>query len=285
MKKIGIIGRGFVGRAVENSFSYLPELKTKLFIYDKNPSLSLNTLRETVNESEIIFLSIPTPSNKDGSLNIDSLNHLFNEISLCMENDGIILLRSTILPGTSKTFKKKFPNLNIVFNPEFLTEENANKDFANQSRIVLGGDDKLTNKVSKFYQWRFGRNIPILRTSFETAEFIKYMSNCFLATKVSFMNEMKNIADVSNVDWKKAVEGFVLDPRIGSSHTKVPGPDKKVGFGGSCLPKDMQAFISFATQLGISPNVLVGAWETNLKLRPKKDWEKLVGRAVVEKIK
>ena len=106
------------------------------------------------------------------------------------------------------------------------------------------------------------------------------MNNCFLATKVSFMNEMKIIADKTDVNWEQAVKAFNLDPRMGNSHFDVPGHDGKIGFGGSCLPKDIQALIYFASTLKIDSRVLKAVWKTNLSLRPEKDWEKLKGRAV-----
>ena len=96
------------------------------------------------------------------------------------------------------------------------------------------------------------------------------------------MNEMYQIAESCGVDWEMAVDGFIRDGRIGHSHLAVPGPDGKCGFGGSCFPKDIQAMINFAKKSGISPNVLKGAWETNLDVRPERDWEELKGRAIVE---
>ena len=125
--------------------------------------------------------------------------------------------------------------------------------------------------------------IPIIKTNTQTAELIKYMNNCFLATKVSFMNEMRLVADKCNVDWEMAIEGFIRDQRIGQSHLDVPGHDGKMGFGGSCFPKDIQAMISFGKTLNLDLSTLEGAWKTNLKVRPEKDWEKLEGRAVVRK--
>ena len=106
------------------------------------------------------------------------------------------------------------------------------------------------------------------------------MNNCFFATKVSFMNEMKLIADKSNVVWDLAVDGFVRDGRIGQSHLAVPGPDGNRGFVGSCFPKDIQAMINFGKNLDVDMNTLLGAWATNLQVRPEKDWENLKGRAV-----
>mgnify|MGYP001391738046 CR=1 FL=1 len=279
---IGIIGKGFVGSAVEHGFSCNSKFKTTIKIYDKNPALSTHSLDETINQSEIIFLSVPTPANIDGSINIQIIESVLYEINEYIKNDSIILLRSTVIPGSTQFFSEKFPKLNLVFNPEFLTEKNANNDFINQSRIILGGEKKLTNKVAKLYNWRFQNSVPIIQTNFETAELIKYMNNCFLATKVSFMNEMKMIASKTNVNWDKAVEGFIGDPRVGASHVNVPGNDGKLGFSGSCFPKDLQAIIHFAQSIDVDMKVLKGAWETNLKVRPEKDWESLKGRAIAE---
>jgi UDPglucose 6-dehydrogenase len=97
------------------------------------------------------------------------------------------------------------------------------------------------------------------------------------------MNEMKMIAEKTDVEWDKALEGFIADPRVGNSHIDVPGHDGSLGFGGSCFPKDIQAIIHFSKTINVDTNVLEAAWETNLKVRPEKDWEKLKGRAVVKK--
>lgn len=281
--RIGIIGKGFVGSAVAHGFSHQTSYGASIKIYDVNPERSQNSLEETVNESDFIFLSVPTPSDAKGNMDLSIVENALNEISIVNKNkSNIVLLRSTVVPGTTKIFQDKFPNIRFVFNPEFLTERSAAFDFINQTRVILGGDSKYTSQVKKLYQDRFGSFLPVIETNFQTAELIKYMNNLFFATKVSFLNEMKLLADKINVDWDKAVEGFVLDGRIGHSHLSVPGPDGRFGFGGSCFPKDIQALISFAKEYDINMNVLEGAWETNLKVRPEKDWEKLKGRAVSE---
>ena len=285
MKRIGIVGRGFVGSAVEFGFSAQTGCDAIVKIYDKDPSKSINTLGDTVNESEFIFLSVPTPSNEDGSINIDILDKALEDISrLNKQKDNIILIRSTVTPGTTRSLQNKYSNLNIVFNPEFLTERSAKFDFINQSRFILGGENKYTTRVGDLMKWRFGTSTPVIHTDYETAELIKYMNNCFFATKVSFLNEMKIIADKCNADWSTAIEGFVRDGRIGHSHLSVPGPDGKYGFGGSCFPKDIQALISFSKDLNLNLPTLQGAWGTNLIVRPEKDWEKLEGRAIVKKL-
>mgnify|MGYP003649556585 CR=1 FL=1 len=284
MKKIGIVGRGFVGSAVEFGFSAQTGCDAELRVYDKDPLKSTHTLEETVNKSDFIFLSVPTPSNPDGSMHLGILESALKDIQDVNKRKGnIILIRSTILPGTTNKLAKKFTKLNIVFNPEFLTERSAKFDFINQSRFIIGGRNRNTSRVAELFKWRFGDSIPCIETNFETAEMIKYMNNCFFATKVSFMNEMKLVSDKCGVDWETAVEGFVRDGRIGHTHLNVPGPDSKPGFGGSCFPKDMQAMITFGEDLGMDLNTLQGAWETNCEVRPERDWEKLEGRAIVKK--
>ena len=280
--KIGIVGRGFVGSAVEFGFSPNVGCDADVRVHDKDPNKSLHSLEETVNQSDFIFVSVPTPANADGSINLDVVYQAFDDIArVNNRKDNVILLRSTVVPGTTRKISELNPNLNIVFNPEFLTERAAKFDFINQARFILGGDSKNTKMVADLYRWRFGKTTPIIETNFETSEIIKYMNNCYLATKVSFLNEMYKIGEKAGVDWDMAIEGFVRDGRVGHSHMRVPGPDGRFGFGGSCFPKDIQAMINYAESLGVNPTTLKGAWETNLIVRPEQDWKKLEGRAVV----
>ena len=220
---IGVIGKGFVGSAVEYGFTNLKKNKFNVRIFDTKTELCTNSFEDTVNFSDIIFISVPTPSNLDGSINLDIVDKLLQDIEIIYNGQAIILLRSTVVPGTTADFQKKYSKLKIVFNPEFLTEANANEDFVNQDRIILGGQSENVNYVEKFYQTRFGSSIPIIKTNYQTAEMIKYMNNCFLAAKVSFMNEMKQLSEKSEVDWTQAVNGFLMDSRIGKSHYSVLG--------------------------------------------------------------
>ena len=286
-QKIGIVGNGFVGGAVKFGFSAQVGCDTEVRVYDINPNKSTHTLEETVNKSDFIFLSVPTPSNKDGSINIDILDSALNDINEVSKRDNTILIRSTVIPGTTRKLQTKYDQLNLLFNPEFLTERSANFDFINQSRFIIGSSEQTlsqlcSEKFTDLIKDRFGDCVAVLETNYETAEMIKYMNNCFFATKVSFMNEMYQIAEKSNVDWGDAVSGFVSDGRIGHSHLNVPGPDGKFGFGGSCFPKDIQAMIDYAENVGVEPTLLYGAWEKNLQVRPEQDWKKLKGRAVVD---
>ena len=280
---IGVVGKGFVGSAVQNGFSPNTGCDVEMRVYDKDPARSLHTLDETVNKSDFIFISVPTPARPDGHIDLTILNDAINDINKISTNrETIFLVRSTIIPGTTSDIQYEFPNLRIVFNPEFLTERSANFDFINQTRFILGGDKENTNKVADLFRWRFGKSISILETNYETAELIKYMNNTFFATKISFLNDMKLLADKCGAIWEHTVEGFVRDGRIGHSHMNVPGHDGKLGFGGSCFPKDIQALIKYGDEIGVDMGVLKSVWETNLKVRPEKDWEQLKGRAVID---
>ena len=219
---------------------------------------------------------------KGGSISLKYINQVFKEINgVNRRSDNVIILKSTVVPGTTEKLQEKFPNLNIVFNPEFLTERSARLDFINQTRIVLGGDKLHTSKVATLFDDRF-KYCHIIQTDYKTAEIIKYFSNIFFAVKVSFANEMKLMCDMIGADWDTALEGFVADGRVGDSHLNVPGPDGKNGFGGSCFPKDISAFMSFAKSVGVGVNTIKGAWKTNLEVRPEKDWENLLGRAITD---
>jgi len=280
MKRIGIIGNGFVGNSIAFGFSPTHEIR----IHDKDPKRNLNTMEEVL-ECDYIFVAVPTPMNEDGSISLDIVFKALSEVyNKNKRTDNIIILKSTMLPGTTDMFIEQFPTLNIVFNPEFLTERTAKLDFLTQARIILGGAKRLTKRVSKLFEERF-MHTHIIETDTTTAEMIKYMNNVFFASKVSLMNEMKQVCDAVGADWNLALKGFAADQRIGDSHLDVPGPDGKLGFGGSCFPKDINAFISMADELGIKVPTIEGAWQTNLNVRPEQDWNKLEGRAVVKKTK
>ena len=281
-QSIGIIGKGFVGTAVQYGFSPNVGCDAEVRVFDIVPSKSTHTLDQVVNESDIIFISVPTPSFADGEIDLKLLDRCLEDIYKVSkdDNEAVFLIRSTVVPGTTEKLQQKFKNLNLVFNPEFLTERSANFDFINQSRVILGGLSKNTNKVASLYRWRFGNSITIIETNYQTAELIKYVTNTFFATKVSFMNDMRLLSDKVDADWDTVIDGFVSDGRVGHSHLNVPGHDGKYGFGGSCFPKDIQAIIHFSNSLDLDMSVLKGAWKTNLKVRPEKDWEKLKGRAI-----
>ena len=275
--KVGIIGNGFVGEAQAFAFSPTNEIR----IYDTDELKSTNSVVE-VHQCDVVFVCVPTPMNEDGSQNIDYVEDVFESAIKYNDPDKhpVYVLKSTVIPGTTQKLINNFPDLNIIFSPEFLTERTAKLDMLTQARIIFGGDETNCNIVLKLYENRF-KNRNYIITDSTTAEFVKYMNNTFFATKVSVMNEFYRLAKVIGVEWEMALHGFVSDHRIGDSHLDVPGPDGKLGFGGTCFPKDINAFIDYADSLNVDMNVLKAAWKTNLEVRPEQDWKGLKGRAVV----
>lgn len=270
--KVGVIGNGFVGEAQAFAFS----LSNEVLVYDIDPTKSLNTLEE-VHTADFIFVCVPTPMRQDGTQDTSYIEEVFKYA----KSGPIYIIKSTVKPGSTKGLQIIYPDLNIIFSPEFLTERIAKLDMMMQARIIFGGKRELTNKVQKLYEGRF-KNRHFIHTDTNTAEFIKYMNNCFFATKVSLLNEYYRLANKINVDWDTAMHGFAADGRVGDSHMQVPGPDGKLGFGGACFPKDINAFIQLGKENNIDMNVLEAAWKTNLAVRPEADWTKLKGRAVSE---
>ncbi len=273
--KVGIIGNGFVGEAQSFAFSPISNVK----IYDKNPLKSTHSSKE-VNQCDIVFVCVPTPMNSNGSQNLEYINEVFEAAT----EVTIYVIKSTILPGTTDKLQKKYPNLKIIFSPEFLTERTAKLDTITQSRVIFGGNIMYTKEVENLYKQRF-MNRHFIHTDTITSELIKYMNNTFFATKVSIMNEFKKLSDIVGADWETALHGFAADGRVGDSHLHVPGPDGKLGYGGTCFPKDVNALLTLAKDCGINLNTIEGGWKTNLEVRPEMDWEELKGRAVVDEIK
>lgn len=275
MYNIGIIGNGFVGSAISSGFGLHAEIR----IYDKNPNKSTHSLSKVVNLSDFIFVSVPTPMNKEknGVMDTRIIDSVFDEVVKRNERtDNIFIVKSTVIPGTMEGLIERYPQLNIIHSPEFLTERSARLDFINASRIILGGEEELTGEVEKLFRERFPF-VKIIQTDVGTAQFIKYMANCFFATKVSFMNEMRQAADQLNVDWNQVMNGFVSDGRIGNSHLDVPGHDGSLGFGGKCFPKDLNAFINLFESIEIDPTVMRAVWDKNLEVRKNHDWEEIEG--------
>jgi len=279
--KIGILGQGYVGSAMKVGFESLyPNLDT----YDKYhiKKSTVSSLHELVENSDVIFICLPTPMKKNGECDISIVDNEIKKINLLCENKRrVIVIKSTVPPGTTHKMDNDYKNVSIVFNPEFLTELNFIEDFKSQNRIILGGSKEAVNIVEKIYNKIFP-NVPIIKTESQTAEMVKYLTNIFLATKVAFANEMKIACDAIGVDYKKVIEYSLHDHRLGQSHWDVPGPDGKLGFGGSCFPKDINALIHFFDRHGLDNKLLKSVWETNLKVRPERDWEKLKGRAIVD---
>ena len=274
MGKIGVIGQGYVGTAIKLGFQDHYDVLT----YDKF-DLGKSThskISDLVAEAKVIFVCVPTPMRKDGTCYTGIVEEVISEINETA-NDHIVVIKSTVPPGTTDKFNHEFSNVTVIFNPEFLTEENFLDDFKNQNRIILGGSRKGTNKLRQIYSKVFPK-ATIVKTGDKHAEMVKYFTNCFLATKVSFANEMYSICEQIGIDYDKVVEYAIYDERLGKSHWAVPGPDGDFGFGGHCFPKDLSAIINEFDTYGLLESVE----DVNNQVRENRDWEHMVGRAVLE---
>ena len=273
---IGIIGQGFVGNAVYQKFKNHYDIKT----FDIKGRIHCNSDEQETLNNEIIFICLPTPMNEDESCHIDIVESAIKRV---VDNgvSKIVVIKSTIPPGTVEKWNKKFSSIDIVFNPEFLTEANAVKDYENQTRIILGGPRKSTTKLKPIFSKVFPK-ATIVKTNSTYAEMVKYVTNSFLATKVSFANEMYQICEGLNIDYDKVIEYAIYDERLGKSHWAVPGPDGDFGYGGHCFPKDVKALISVAHDLNVQPRILTASDCKNNDVRTNRDWERMNGRAIIK---
>jgi UDPglucose 6-dehydrogenase len=232
VNKLSILGCGFVGKGVYHGFSPYFDIK----IYDKYIK-GYDTLEDTVNHSEILFICVPTPYKPNYEQDLSCIYDVVNSIQKITSESKIVIIKSTIVPGTTRKLQNEFPNLRFVFNPEFLTERTFVNDFLNQTRIILGGkdsNDETLKIVEETYKIRF-KYTPVLKVKFEEAELVKYMCNCYFATKVVFLNQIYKICENIGIEYETVRQLFVGDQRITDSHTKVPGFDQKMGVGGKCV--------------------------------------------------
>lgn len=316
-KIIGVIGQGFVGGALTQVMSRYYDV----WVYDiagkvapggivpniNKPVGRIDSVAELVQVCEgndrftgVFFVCLPTPMKKTGECDVSIVQGVLDEMAaipgfvehrehLKEEHRGtmsrVAVVKSTVPPGTVAMWNERYAGtaLRVVFNPEFLTEANAVRDFETQDRIILGGPRPFTGQVKRVFEVAFD-GVDIITTSSTIAETVKYLTNCFLATKVAFANEMKQVCDKVDADYDKVIEYAKYDKRLGTSHWSVPGPDGALGFGGHCFPKDLNALIHVATAAGVETPVLQGVWKKNLEVRSSsdRDWERMKGRAVVD---
>jgi UDPglucose 6-dehydrogenase len=279
MEKIGVIGQGFVGSAVREGMKNCYDVRT----YDINGNCnepSLKSLIENVNE---LFLCLPTPMRKNGECDLSIVRECLKDISIIstylLKDPILVIIKSTIPPGTTEQLNKEFTALNIAFNPEFLTEANAVEDYKNQNRIIVGADRPYSSRVKQIFAKAFPK-VPIIKTSSTIAETIKYVTNTFLSMKVSYANEIYQLCNALEIDYDKVIEYARYDDRLGNSHWSVPGPDGDLGFGGHCFPKDIAALQYVMKTLNVDSTMLDSTIIKNEMVRTDKDWEKQVGRAV-----
>lgn len=276
--KIGLIGNGFVGNAI------LENLKKEysFCVYDKDKDKS-NTkdIEEVCQKAKIVFVALPTPMLKSGKCDLSILFGVITEIAL-RYNDNIIIIKSTIPPGTCERLKEIHPNLRIVFSPEFLTEANSVNDFRNCNRVIFGGEKTDVDECVEVFSSVFPDKV-CLTTGLRTAEMVKYFINTFLAVKVSFANEIKEMCDTIDINYNEVKRLALYDKRIGGSHLAVPGPDGSRGFGGTCFPKDLSAMIQHYLEHNLDPIILQATWDKNSNIRENKDWLTKIGRSISEK--
>ena len=270
---IGIIGQGFVGNAVYQKFKKYYSINT----YDLDSSKCNSSEQETF-DNKIVFVCLPTPMDEVGRCNTSIVE---GAVKRCFEfgKTKIVVIKSTVSPGTTEKLNQKYPSLQILFNPEFLTERNAVKDYDNQNRIILGGPRPATTELKQIFSKAFPK-AHIIKTDSTHAEMVKYLTNTFLSVKVSFANEIYEICNRLDIDYDKVVEYATYDERLGKSHWNVPGHDGDFGFGGHCFPKDLSALLHVAREEGSIHNVLEATQKTNDTVRKNRDWENMKGRAV-----
>ncbi|AKM83180.1 hypothetical protein A2422_00525 [Candidatus Woesebacteria bacterium RIFOXYC1_FULL_31_51] len=270
--KIGIIGWGFVGEATGVGFS--KNKQNKIFWFDKFKE-SPNTFDEVIENSEYIFICVPTPMFRDYSgMDISIVKGVVETIaSKVINTSKVIIIKSTVLPGTTFEFAKKYPNVNFAMNPEFLTQNKAKEDFLNPARTVVGVTKKeVGERIKKLYSSILPKDQPYFITDLVSAELIKYMSNVTLASKVLLANEFYELANKIGANYEEVYKAVEADPRIGK-HLRVPGPDGDLGFGGACFPKDTLGLLSFAKNNKVDMSALDAIWKKNLKIRKVRDWE------------
>lgn len=256
--KIGIIGNGFVGNAIYQNFKDKEVTK----VYDVRVHRSHNTLDDTI-DSDIVFVCLPTPMQEDGQCDLSYVLEFFRNVK---QTNALFVIKSTVPIGTTDKICEKRPDLRVVHNPEFLTAVNAVEDFKNTDRHIIGGKQEwcidLKNLFIKYYP-----NTPIQITTSKESETIKYFCNSFLASKVAFFNNLFEICQKFDMNFDSVKNGVVSDKRIGPAHTKVPGPDGLMGFGGYCFPKDINALINTLKENGVDDSLFSTVWAYNQRIR------------------
>jgi len=244
--KVGIMGMGFVGTAMKQ----ILESKHEVFCYDpaKEEYNDATNLRHT----ELIFICVGTPMKENSTVNMDYINSALTTIKM-LQIKSPIFIKSTIPPGTCKILSKEF-DLTIGSNPEFLRERYAVKDMWESDRIVYGNTTEANKKLKEVYYPIFGDDVEYIELTSKEAEMVKHTTNAFLASQVGFANEIYNICNSLDINYQNIKHAIYFDKRLGR-HIEVPGTDGKLGFGGHCLPKDLNALINHSEDNGYNPEL------------------------------
>ena len=257
--KLGIVGHGFVGTAVDHGFTK----DVQKFIVDPKHN-STNTIEDLITFlPDATFVAVPTPQLETGECNTDILEGVMQQLN---NSKGLlVIVKSTVPAYKLQKIQDECINLRIVYNPEFLTEKNYIDDFVNPPMHVFCGINADTDAVEKLYNKHSEcKECPVYKTDMVTASMVKYCINGLLATKVTFMNEMYDVLQkAKGTDWQTFIKIIQTDPRMGKTHMKVPGHDGQRGYAGSCFPKDTNALAWFAREILNTPFTQL---ETSIKI-------------------
>ena len=268
---LGIIGKGFVGTAVSRGFE---NGTVRQWAVDPKLGQESHSIGEVCfQQVDVAFVCVPTPSRPklndvDPSIIYSVLNDLRKHTF-----EGLVVIKSSVTPQYLKDMVDRYSDLRVVYNPEFLTEQNAEHDFKNPFFNLIGGDwDDCSYLESVYKDFSQCAYAPVFKTDVITASLVKYALNSFYATKVIYMNELHELHETSGAEttWDEFIQILETDPRMGSSHLRVPGPDGQYGFGGNCFPKDTKALIHYAFTLGVRMGVLETAVNRNINIRNKR---------------
>ncbi len=239
--KVGVVGVGMVGGAMQR---YLEKKQgLELFLYDKGKGLGSI---DDVNKAEIVFICVPTPYLKDGR----GFDLSFVEETLSwLQGEKVVVIKSTVLPGTTEMLQQKYPQFKLLMNPEFLTEETADQDMLYPDRQIIGYTANSQNVAGDVMQLLPLAPVERILPSTE-AETVKYFGNTWFSVKVSFANQMYDLCQALSVDYDRMVEAAAADKRIGRTHLNIFHKGGR-GYGGRCLPKDIKALIQLADAKGV----------------------------------
>jgi UDPglucose 6-dehydrogenase len=252
--KIIIAGYGFVGKAVASALK-----DTVIHIVD--PKYTTGQTEHYQNADGII-ICVGTPSTQLGDCDVSQIYSVMNQVPETMP----VLIKCTVRPDYLNKLVSDYPNHNIAYSPEFLRAATANEDFANQTYMILSGDNP-DNIWDNLFLYSLKNLNTIKHCTLTEASMAKYAANCFLSVKVTFFNQIYDMCQQTGADYNKVVEILKLDERIGNSHMQVPGPDGLRGFGGTCFSKDTSAFIHYADSLQISHTLVESAIKYNKKIK------------------
>lgn len=243
-----IIGHGFVGKAIDYAFQ--DDVEKQII----DPKIGVE-LKDVKLNADITFVCVPTPMHKNGKCDVSILEDVLTQIKHRMT--GLIVVKSTVTPDKIEKLFRGSAKHRMIYNPEFLTEKNANEDIINPFVHIFGGQSDATEKLELVYkEYSICKPCPVYHMSATDASFVKYGINTFLATKLTFFNEFYDTIKEFGGNYGRIANAIGTDPRIGHAHTRVPGFDGKRGFGGACFPKDVSAFINFTDQATLLEHVM-----------------------------